>query len=179
MTYSLIGHGTFGSALVVGQVTERADPPSDALHRLGAARVSRRWRSGPHAVSDDHLADALQAAVGGDDAGFAVLWRTLQPAVLRYLRVVCGDAAEDVASETWLQAARDLSRCPFHASGTASVEPPSIPAQRAPLRPPAPAGLEESTMVMPVVRHAAAPPDRLGGPDAAPMRKGWLRGSRK
>jgi len=110
MTYSLIGHGTFGSALVVGQVTERADPPSDALHRLGAARVSRRWRSGPHAVSDDHLADALQAAVGGDDAGFAVLWRTLQPAVLRYLRVVCGDAAEDVASETWLQAARDLSR---------------------------------------------------------------------
>jgi RNA polymerase sigma-70 factor (ECF subfamily) len=32
----------------------------------------------------------------------------LQPALLRYLRVVVGDAAEDVASETWLQAARDL-----------------------------------------------------------------------
>jgi len=32
---------------------------------------------------------------------------------------------------------------------------------------------------MPVVRHAAAPPDQLGGPDVAPMRKGWLRGSRK
>jgi RNA polymerase sigma-70 factor (ECF subfamily) len=30
--------------------------------------------------------------------------------VLRYLRVVVGDAAEDVASETWLQAARDLHR---------------------------------------------------------------------
>jgi RNA polymerase sigma-70 factor (ECF subfamily) len=60
-------------------------------------------------VSDDHLADALRAAAGGDDTGFAVLWRALQPGVLRYLRVVCGDAAEDVASETWLQAARDLS----------------------------------------------------------------------
>jgi RNA polymerase sigma-70 factor (ECF subfamily) len=63
-----------------------------------------------HAASDDNLADALRAAVAGDEAGFAVLWRTLQPAVLRYLRVVCGDAAEDVASETWLQAARDLCR---------------------------------------------------------------------
>lgn len=60
-------------------------------------------------MSDDNLADALRAAVDGDDAGFAVLWRALHPAVLRYLRVVCGDAAEDVASETWLQAARDLS----------------------------------------------------------------------
>ena len=60
-------------------------------------------------MSDDDLVVALQRAVKGDETGFAVLWRALQPAVLRYLRVVCGDAAEDVASETWLQAARDLS----------------------------------------------------------------------
>jgi RNA polymerase sigma-70 factor, ECF subfamily len=109
MTSTVIRHGTFGSALLGGQVTQRADPPFDALHRPGPARVSRRWRSGPATVSDDHLADALRAAVGGDATGFAVLWRALQPGVLRYLRVVCGDAAEDVASETWLQAARDLS----------------------------------------------------------------------
>ncbi len=60
---------------------------------------------------DGHEIDldaALTAAVAGDDAGFAALWRALQPAVLRYLRVVVGTAAEDVASETWLQAARDL-----------------------------------------------------------------------
>lgn len=76
------------------------------------------------------------------------------------------------------ESARDLSRCPFHAAGSAAVGPRSIPAQRAP-RPPGSAGLEESTMVMPVVRRAAAPPDRLGGPDVAPLRKGWLRGSRK
>jgi RNA polymerase sigma-70 factor (ECF subfamily) len=61
-------------------------------------------------VSDEDLAGAVTAAARGDEAGFATVWRALQPAVLRYLRVVVGDAAEDVASETWLQAARDLQR---------------------------------------------------------------------
>nr|BFE60297.1 RNA polymerase sigma factor [Dactylosporangium thailandense] len=60
-------------------------------------------------IRDEELADALAAAVGGDPGGFAVLWRALHPPMLRYLRVVCGDAAEDVASETWLQASRDLA----------------------------------------------------------------------
>ncbi|WP_327006777.1 RNA polymerase sigma factor [Dactylosporangium sp. NBC_01737] len=59
---------------------------------------------------DARLGAALAGAVAGDAAAFAELWRALQPLVLRYLRVVCGDAAEDVASETWLQASRDLSR---------------------------------------------------------------------
>jgi RNA polymerase sigma-70 factor, ECF subfamily len=59
---------------------------------------------------DDAALDAvLTAAVGGDESAFADLWRALQPAVLRYLQVVVGAAAEDVASETWLQATRDLS----------------------------------------------------------------------
>jgi RNA polymerase sigma-70 factor (ECF subfamily) len=61
-------------------------------------------------LDDGGLADALNRAIGGDEAAFARLWRSLQPALLRYLRVVVGDAAEDVASETWLQAARDLHR---------------------------------------------------------------------
>jgi RNA polymerase sigma-70 factor (ECF subfamily) len=61
-------------------------------------------------VGDEDLAEAVQAAARGDETGFAAVWRTLHPAVLRYLRVVVGDAAEDVASETWLQAARDLHR---------------------------------------------------------------------
>jgi RNA polymerase sigma-70 factor (ECF subfamily) len=62
-------------------------------------------------TADGHDADldaALTAAVAGDGDGFAALWRALQPSVLRYLRVVVGAAAEDVASETWLQAARDM-----------------------------------------------------------------------
>jgi RNA polymerase sigma-70 factor (ECF subfamily) len=61
-------------------------------------------------VDDGALADALTAALGGDEAGFETLYLAFQPALLRYLRVVVGDAAEDVASETWLQAARDLPR---------------------------------------------------------------------
>ena len=58
------------------------------------------------------LDDALRAAQAGDPHGYAQLWRALQPAVLRYLRVVIGDHAEDAASETWLHVIRDLDR--FH-----------------------------------------------------------------
>ena len=60
--------------------------------------------------ADDDLAVALSAAQDGDPHAFATLWRALQPAVLRYLRVVIPDHAEDTASETWLQAIRDLDR---------------------------------------------------------------------
>ena len=62
------------------------------------------------AVPDDELADALRAAQDGDPHGFAVLWRGLHPAVLRYLRVLAGEHAEDAASETWLHVIRDLDR---------------------------------------------------------------------
>ncbi len=65
---------------------------------------------GVSVLGDDDLADALAAAISGDKVGFTVLWRSLQPPLLRYLRVVAGDAAEDVASETWLQVTRDLDR---------------------------------------------------------------------
>jgi len=59
-------------------------------------------------LQDDELAEALTAALRGDAAAFAVLWRAHQPPLLRYLRVIVGESAEDVASETWLQVARDL-----------------------------------------------------------------------
>lgn len=61
-------------------------------------------------MDDQELASVLSAAILGDSGAFAVLWSALQPAVLRYLRVIVGEAAEDVASETWLQAARDLRK---------------------------------------------------------------------
>jgi RNA polymerase sigma-70 factor (ECF subfamily) len=43
----------------------------------------------------------LVAAQGGDEQAFAVLWRELQPAVLRYFQVVAAQAAEDLAADTW------------------------------------------------------------------------------
>jgi RNA polymerase sigma-70 factor, ECF subfamily len=54
------------------------------------------------------LDDALDAARRGDERGVAELWTVLNPLILRYLRVLVSQAAEDVASETWLQAARDV-----------------------------------------------------------------------
>jgi RNA polymerase sigma-70 factor (ECF subfamily) len=52
----------------------------------------------------------LAAAQGGDEQAFAVLWRDLQPAVLRYLRVAAPAAAEDLAADTWISVIRGLGR---------------------------------------------------------------------
>jgi RNA polymerase sigma-70 factor (ECF subfamily) len=52
----------------------------------------------------------LAAAQRGDERAFAVLWRDLQPAVLRYLRVAAPAAAEDLAADTWMSVIRGLAR---------------------------------------------------------------------
>lgn len=54
------------------------------------------------------LLPAVLAAQKGDEAAFSVLFRDVQPRLLRYLRTLVGADAEDVASEAWLQIARDL-----------------------------------------------------------------------
>lgn len=62
-------------------------------------------------ASASALAQALVQARGGDEAGFATLWRALQPPLLRYLAVrvrAGGPAPEDIAGETWLQVVKDL-----------------------------------------------------------------------
>jgi RNA polymerase sigma-70 factor (ECF subfamily) len=71
----------------------------------------------PAEVSGGDLDSALDAARAGDESGITQLWHALNPPVLRYLRVVVGQAAEDVASETWLQAARDIRRFRGDATG--------------------------------------------------------------
>jgi RNA polymerase sigma-70 factor (ECF subfamily) len=52
----------------------------------------------------------LAAAQRGDEQAFAVLWRDLQPAVLRYLRVAAPGAAEDLAADAWMSIIRGLGR---------------------------------------------------------------------
>jgi RNA polymerase sigma-70 factor (ECF subfamily) len=52
----------------------------------------------------------LAAAQGGDEQAFAVLWRDLQPAVLRYLRVTAAPVAEDLAADAWVSVIRGLGR---------------------------------------------------------------------
>jgi RNA polymerase sigma-70 factor (ECF subfamily) len=45
----------------------------------------------------------LANAQDGDEAAFTEIFRDVQPPLLRYLHVLSPDAAEDVASDTWLQ----------------------------------------------------------------------------
>ncbi|MET8451243.1 RNA polymerase sigma factor [Streptomyces sp. NPDC005209] len=53
---------------------------------------------------------AVAGAQDGDEAAFAVAYRIVQPGLLGYLRGLVGDDAEDVASDAWLEIARDLGR---------------------------------------------------------------------
>lgn len=58
----------------------------------------------------DELESALMAARGGDEAGFATLWRDLHPRLLRYLRSRGDEGPEDLAAETWMHVVRGLAK---------------------------------------------------------------------
>jgi RNA polymerase sigma-70 factor (ECF subfamily) len=53
---------------------------------------------------------AVEGARRGDPESFRLLYREAQPRLLRYLGYLVGSEAEDIASETWLQATRDLGK---------------------------------------------------------------------
>ncbi|KAF4410109.1 RNA polymerase sigma factor, partial [Streptomyces lycii] len=60
---------------------------------------------------DAELTAAVHAAQGGDECAFRTVYRAVHPRLLGYVRTLVGDPdAEDVASEAWLQIARDLDR---------------------------------------------------------------------
>jgi RNA polymerase sigma-70 factor (ECF subfamily) len=59
-------------------------------------------------VIGEEFVALLAAAQDGSEAAFSVLWRDVNPALLRYLRVAAPGAAEDVAAETWVQVVRGL-----------------------------------------------------------------------
>src|SRR4029450_9554356 len=54
--------------------------------------------------------ELLAAAQGGAEQAFGVLWRALQRALLRSLRVAAPEAAEDLAADTWVSVIRGLGR---------------------------------------------------------------------
>jgi len=68
-----------------------------------------RYVDTQHVVGDD-FARVLAGAQGGCDDQFAVLWRDANPALLRYLRVLAPEQAEDIAAETWVHVIRNLGR---------------------------------------------------------------------
>ncbi|MFI6863178.1 RNA polymerase sigma factor [Streptomyces sp. NPDC050421] len=60
---------------------------------------------------DAGLTAAVLAAQDGDEDAFRTVYRAVQPRLLGYIRTLVGEPdAEDVASEAWLQIARDLDR---------------------------------------------------------------------
>jgi len=66
----------------------------------------------------DPLDDAVAGMCSGDDDAFRIVYRAVHPTLLRYLEVLVGPSdAEDVASETWGQASRDLDRFQGGADG--------------------------------------------------------------
>jgi RNA polymerase sigma-70 factor, ECF subfamily len=76
--------------------------PEHRDHRRGTLRV----------LGDDaELTAAVLAAQDGNETAFRTVYRAVHPRLLGYVRTLVGDPdAEDVASEAWLQIARDLDR---------------------------------------------------------------------
>jgi RNA polymerase sigma-70 factor (ECF subfamily) len=66
----------------------------------------------------DALDPAVEQMLAGDEGAFRTVYRATQPLLLRYLTVLVGRSdAEDVASEVWAQAFRDLDRFSGDADG--------------------------------------------------------------
>lgn len=82
------------------------------------ARMNRPPPSdhGPDESAAELIAAVLRAQKGDEDA-FRSVYRTVQPGLLRYLRGLVGEDAEDVASEAWAQIARDLPKFRGEAQG--------------------------------------------------------------
>ncbi|WP_406451959.1 RNA polymerase sigma factor [Streptomyces sp. NBC_00876] len=59
---------------------------------------------------DAELGAAVERAQQGDDEGFAIAYRLVQPGLIGYVRGLVGNDAEDVASDAWLEISRDLGR---------------------------------------------------------------------
>lgn len=72
----------------------------------GAVKVNEPRDTARPLVAD--LAEAVRQAQEGDEDAFRLLYRDIHPRIIRYLRVMVGNDAEDVASETWLHIAKGL-----------------------------------------------------------------------
>jgi RNA polymerase sigma-70 factor, ECF subfamily len=75
--------------------------------RLGAALPPEPTT---HRGMIDDFPRLIAAARQGEEAAFTTLFRSVQPLLLRYLRTVGRDLADDVAAETWLSVVRGLGR---------------------------------------------------------------------
>jgi RNA polymerase sigma-70 factor, ECF subfamily len=61
-------------------------------------------------VLEQEFPGLLHAAARGDENAFERLYRDAHAPLVRYLRVLAGQGAEDLAAEVWLEVARRLGR---------------------------------------------------------------------
>ena len=88
----------------------RAVVRAGGLGRNGHSAATTRFTCQSQAVIGEDFPAVLAAAQHGDEGAFTVLWRDGNPALLRYLKVIAPEYAEDVAAETWTSVVRALDR---------------------------------------------------------------------
>ncbi len=85
-------------------MTVRTDEPA-----TGACPAGSTAPAGDTCPADGaESGGVVERAREGDPEAFRVLYRDIQPRLLRYLHALAGQDAEDIAAETWLQITRDL-----------------------------------------------------------------------
>ena len=121
----------------------------------------------------------LAAAQAGDDAAFVELFRSVQPALLRYLTTLGGGLADDVASDTWMSVVRGLPRFRGDESGWRSwvftiAHSRLRDAQRQAARTPTPLDADELLRERPGRVDVGAEVEEMLSTEAALQLIGWL-----
>jgi RNA polymerase sigma-70 factor (ECF subfamily) len=94
--------------IVIGEKFERLLAAAQRRTDQGRPDQRRTGKGHPDLGGPDLGRPDLGAADEADRA-FSELWRDANPALLRYLRVIAPETAEDIAADTWVQVVRGLA----------------------------------------------------------------------
>ncbi|HEY3955353.1 MAG TPA: RNA polymerase sigma factor [Streptosporangiaceae bacterium] len=94
--------------IVIGETFERLLAAAQRRTDQGPPDQRRSGKGHPDLGGPDLGRPDLGAADEADRA-FSELWRDANPALLRYLRVIAPETAEDIAADTWVQVVRGLA----------------------------------------------------------------------
>jgi RNA polymerase sigma-70 factor, ECF subfamily len=93
--------------IVIGEKFERLLAAAQRRTDQGRPDQRRTGKGHPDLGGPDLGRPDLGAADEADRA-FSELWRDANPVLLRYLRVIAPETAEDIAADTWVQVVRGL-----------------------------------------------------------------------
>jgi RNA polymerase sigma-70 factor (ECF subfamily) len=94
--------------IVIGEKFERLLAAAQRRTDQGRPDQRRTGKGHPDLGGPDLGRPDLGGADEADRA-FSELWRDANPALLRYLRVIAPETAEDIAADTWVQVVRGLA----------------------------------------------------------------------